>query len=99
MGDPQVPRRRQRNRSAGERGCCARSEAGDPARPVGVSFDKAYIEWQIGAHKEAIVLFKTESTSGDDLDARQFALATLPMLQADLDHLFAIVIDPQSSPQ
>ena len=56
---------------------------------TGVAFDKAYVEWQIGAHRDAIALFKAESTTGDDLDARQFALATLPTLQRHLDHLLA----------
>lgn len=57
-------------------------------------FDKSYVEWQIGAHKDAIALFKQETTSGDDLEARQFAAATLPTLQAHLDQLYAIVLDP-----
>ena len=63
-------------------------------RPLsGVAFDKAYVEWQIGAHRDAIALFKTESTTGDDLDARQFALATLPILQRHLDHLLSAPVE------
>jgi putative membrane protein len=55
-------------------------------------FDKSYVEWQIGAHKDAIALFKQETTSGDDLEARQFAATTLPTLQAHLDALYAITL-------
>ncbi len=60
-------------------------------------FDKSYIEWQIAAHKDAIELFKQETTSGDDLEARQFAVNTLPTLQTHLDALYAIKLDPPSS--
>ncbi|MDP9083728.1 MAG: DUF4142 domain-containing protein [Pseudomonadota bacterium] len=60
-------------------------------------FDRFYIEWQIGAHKDAIELFKQETTSGDDVEARQFAVGALPTLQAHLDYLYSIVLDPPSS--
>lgn len=69
-------------------------------RPLtGVAFDKAYVEWQIGAHRDAIALFKAESTTGDDLDARQFATATLPILQRHLDHLLSPAVESPVSPK
>jgi putative membrane protein len=59
---------------------------------TGDAFDKAYIEWQILSHRDAIALFKEESASGDDLDARHFATATLPKLQLHLSALMAIPV-------
>ena len=64
----------------------------------GAQFDKTYVEWQIGTLRDAIVLYRTESSSGDDLDARQFAIVTLPTLQSDLDRLLAIVLDQPPAP-
>ncbi len=63
----------------------------------GDAFDKAYIEWQILSHKDAIALFKEESASGDDIDAKRFASNTLPTLQAHLASLLAmpVVLTPQ----
>jgi putative membrane protein len=54
----------------------------------GDTFDKSYIKGQVKAHRETIALFKKESTSGQDSDAKAFATATLPTLRA---HLKAIV--------
>jgi len=56
----------------------------------GDAFDRTYIEWQILAHKDAVALFKTESETGDDKDARQFATDTLPTLQLHLSKLLAM---------
>lgn len=57
---------------------------------TGNDFDRSYIEWQILAHKDAIELFREESESGDDKDARQFAIDTLPILRSHLAKLFAM---------
>jgi putative membrane protein len=57
-------------------------------------FDRAYIEWQILAHKEAIDAFRIESESGDDKDARQFAIDTLPILRSHLVKLYALPLPP-----
>jgi putative membrane protein len=56
----------------------------------GDDFDRTYIEWQILSHRDAIALFKIESQSGDDKDARQFAIDTLPTLQLHLTKLLAM---------
>jgi putative membrane protein len=56
----------------------------------GDAFDRAYIEWQILSHKDVIALFKEESASGDDLDAKQFATSTLPTLKLHLNFLMAM---------
>ena len=58
----------------------------------GPDFDKAYIEWQILSHKDAIALFKEESASGDDLDAKHFAADSLPKLQSHLAVLLAMPV-------
>jgi putative membrane protein len=57
-------------------------------------FDRAYIEWQILAHKDAIETFRVESESGDDKDARQFAIDTLPILRSHLVKLYALPLPP-----
>ncbi|MBB5189378.1 putative membrane protein [Silvimonas terrae] len=53
----------------------------------GDAFDAAYIQYQVAAHQDAVHLFSKEAESGNDLDVRQFAAQTLPLLQA---HLHAI---------
>jgi putative membrane protein len=50
----------------------------------GDTFDKSYIKSQIKAHHEAIALFKKESMSGQDPEAKAFAAATLPTLHEHL---------------
>jgi putative membrane protein len=57
-------------------------------------FDRAYIEWQILAHRDAIDAFRIESESGDDKDARQFASDTLPILRSHLVKLYALPLPP-----
>jgi putative membrane protein len=56
----------------------------------GEAFDKAYIKGQIDAHRDTVALFKKEIASGHDQDARQFAQATLPTVQAHLDSILKI---------
>jgi hypothetical protein len=41
-------------------------------------------------HEEAIALFKQESESGADADARNFAASNLPALTAHLEALHAL---------
>lgn len=47
----------------------------------GADFDKAYVNSQVSAHKDAVSLFSSESKSGKDSDLKQFASTTLPTLQ------------------
>jgi putative membrane protein len=50
----------------------------------GTAFDKAYIRNQLDAHRDTVALFKKEIASGKDAQAKQFASATLPTVQAHL---------------
>jgi putative membrane protein len=50
----------------------------------GDSFDKAYIKDQVKAHEDTMELFKKEIATGKDPQARDFATATLPTVQAHL---------------
>ena len=50
----------------------------------GKAFDKAYIQDMIKDHEEDIALFKKEASMGADADAKAFAQATLPTLEAHL---------------
>jgi putative membrane protein len=63
----------------------------------GDAFDKSYIEWQILSHRDAIALFKEESASGDDIDARRLATDSLPTLELHLAALMAIPITPSTT--
>lgn len=47
----------------------------------GAEFDKLYIEAQVKAHEEAVQLFRTYATSGEDEKLRAFAKETLPTLE------------------
>jgi len=53
----------------------------------GESFDKDYIEGQIKAHQDTVDLFQKEAAEGKDPEAKAFAKATLPKLQAHLDKI------------
>jgi putative membrane protein len=59
----------------------------------GDTFDKSYIKGQVKAHRDTIVLFKKEIASGQDADAKAFAAATLPTIQAHLKKINAIAAD------
>ena len=50
----------------------------------GKAFDKSYIKGMVKDHEEDIKEFQTESASGQDPDAKAYAVATLPTLQAHL---------------
>jgi putative membrane protein len=56
----------------------------------GDTFDKSYIKGQIKAHQDTIALFKKEIASGQDAEAKAFATATLPTVQAHLKKIKAI---------
>ena len=59
----------------------------------GSSFDKSYIKGMIKDHQEDIAEFKKEAASGRDPDARAFASATLPTLEAHLKKIQSIAAD------
>jgi putative membrane protein len=59
----------------------------------GDTFDKSYIKGMIKDHEEDIAEFKKEATSGQDPDARAFARAALPTLEAHLKRIQAIAAD------
>jgi putative membrane protein len=56
----------------------------------GDNFDKAYIKSQLRAHRQAVALFKKESSAGQDADAKAFAAATLPTLRGHLKQITSI---------
>ncbi len=56
----------------------------------GPAFDKSYIKGMIRDHEEDIAEFKKEATSGKDPEARAFASAALPTLEAHLKKIQAI---------
>jgi putative membrane protein len=56
----------------------------------GEAFDKSYIRGMIKDHQEDIAMFKKEAASGQDPDAKAFAVATLPTLQAHLKSIQSI---------
>lgn len=59
----------------------------------GDSFDKSYIKSQLKAHSQAVGLFKKESISGQDADAKAFAAQTLPTLRSHLKEIKAIAAE------
>jgi putative membrane protein len=59
----------------------------------GETFDKSYIKSQVKAHRDTIVLFKKEIAAGQDPDAKAFATATLPTVQAHLKKIKGIAAD------
>ena len=56
----------------------------------GTSFDESYIKGMIKDHEEDIKEFQKEAASGRDPDAKAFAKATLPTLQAHLKKIQSI---------
>jgi putative membrane protein len=56
----------------------------------GDTFDKSYIKGMIKDHEEDIAMFKKEAASGQDPDAKAFAVATLPTLLAHLKKIKSI---------
>jgi putative membrane protein len=56
----------------------------------GDTFDKSFIKGMIKDHEGAIALFKKEAATGQDPDAKAFAVATLPTLRAHLKKIKSI---------
>jgi len=56
----------------------------------GDTFDKSYIKGMIKDHQDDIAMFQKEAASGQDADAKTFAVATLPTLQAHLKAIQSI---------
>lgn len=50
----------------------------------GVVFDKAYISFMVGDHKEDISEFEKEANDGKDADIKAFAVKGIPVLQHHL---------------
>lgn len=50
----------------------------------GAEFDKEYVAAMVKDHEKDVSLFKTQSESGTDADAKAFAAKTLPTLQMHL---------------
>jgi putative membrane protein len=59
----------------------------------GQTFDKSYIKGMIKDHQEDIAEFNKEASSGLDPDAKAYARATLPTLQAHLKKIQSIAAD------
>lgn len=57
---------------------------------TGDTFDKSYIKGMVKDHEEDIAEFKKEAASGRDADAKAYAAATLPTLEAHLSRIKAI---------
>jgi putative membrane protein len=56
----------------------------------GETFDKSYVKGMIEDHKTDIKEFQKEASQGKDPDAKAFAVATLPTLQAHLTKIQSI---------
>jgi putative membrane protein len=50
----------------------------------GATFDKSYIKGMVKDHEEDIKEFEKEASSGQDADAKAYAVATLPTLKTHL---------------
>ena len=57
---------------------------------TGDTFDKSYVKGMIEDHKADIKEFQKEASQGKDPDAKAFAAATLPTLQAHLTKIQSI---------
>jgi putative membrane protein len=56
----------------------------------GTTFDKSYIKGMVRDHQEDIKEFEAEANSGQDPDAKAFAVSTLPTLKTHLKKIQAI---------
>jgi putative membrane protein len=63
------------------------AELGKLDAKSGAAFDKAYLDAQTRAHKDAVALFQDYSRSGDHPDLKSFAAKTLPVIQGHQTHL------------
>jgi putative membrane protein len=48
-------------------------------------FDQEYVDKMVGAHKDAVKLFKEEAKDGSDPELKAFAAKTLPTLETHLE--------------
>lgn len=53
-------------------------------------FDAAYVHTQLGAHQEAVSLFSSYASNGDNPALKRFAASTLPTLEMHLKHAEAL---------
>ncbi len=60
------------------------------ARMTGSDFDKTYMMSQVGAHKEALLLFEHESCKGEDSDLKELATKTIPILEHHTKEAFEL---------
>ncbi len=58
----------------------------------GATFDKSYIKGMVEDHQEDIKEFQQEAASGQDPDAKAYAVATLPTLKKHLTKIQAIAV-------
>jgi putative membrane protein len=56
----------------------------------GDTFDRSYIKGMIKDHQDDIAMFKKEAASGQDPDAKAYAIATLPTLEKHLKAIESI---------
>jgi putative membrane protein len=52
----------------------------------GTGFDKEYCDMMVNGHKDALAMFRKESTEAADSAIRQWASSLIPSLQNHLDH-------------
>lgn len=57
------------------------------AKLTGDEFDRAYIKAQLEAHKDAVSLFTSYASNGDEDVLVEFAQKTLPTLEGHLQHI------------
>lgn len=51
----------------------------------GSDFDKAYVDLMVSEHKDAIASFEKASKDSNDIDIKNWATSTLPILRSHLD--------------
>ena len=61
----------------------------------GSDFDKAYMMAQIGAHKEALLLFGHEAHKGEDPDLKELAHKAMPHLEHHIKAAFELAGEKQ----
>jgi putative membrane protein len=63
-----------------------RAKLGKLEKLSGDQFNSNYASMQVEAHQEAVKLFETYSSSGDDAELKAWAAKTLPTLKDHLEH-------------
>jgi predicted outer membrane protein len=53
----------------------------------GPDFDRRYVQWQLAAHQDSVMLFDQYAQNGDNPQLKQFAQQMLPDLQAHLQQV------------